>query len=145
MEPLIRTIGGIGVSRALFQEIISRTDPTSLALLGSEISRNNVPLSFELLGLELNLSSVRLFMKEVLQEIGWFKMETISTEDYCEFKLFHNYNIHWSVFLESCLSSIFEFIHEVPEIAISERVVKLRLSRKSFHEANPLLENFAFN
>jgi len=130
LEPLLQNIDGIGMSRPLFQNILSRTDPTSLDLLGAEIAKNNVPLAFELLGLDYTLSSVNRFMEAVLQTMGWFKMETIQSESFYEFKLYHHYNLRWSVFLKSCLLTIFEFIHEQPTIELSERVVKVRLSKK---------------
>ena len=72
LEPLIQNIGGIGLSRGLFQGIISRTDSNSLEILGFEIAKDNLRFAFELLGLELNFTSVIRFMEEVLQANGWF-------------------------------------------------------------------------
>jgi hypothetical protein len=82
VEPLLQNIGGIGVSRALFNEMISRTDPTSLEILASEIVRNNFPLALESLGLDQNLASINHFLKNVLEPIGWFKAEMVVNADY---------------------------------------------------------------
>jgi hypothetical protein len=131
VEPLLQNIGGIGVSRALFNEMISRADPTALEILAYELVRNNFPLALESLGLELNLNSISHFLKNVLEPIGWFRIERVAQQDFYEFKFFHNYNYRWSRFLKSCLSSIFELIHEDPEILMFDRVVKLRLPKNS--------------
>jgi hypothetical protein len=144
LEPLIQNIGGIGLSRALFQGIISRTDSNSLEILGFEIAKDNLRFAFELLGLELNFTSVIRFMKEVLQANGWFKMESLTADAYLEFRLIHNYNYRWSVFLRSCLSSMFEFIPEEPTFVISDRVVKLKLLREpilDLEQRNALLNS----
>jgi hypothetical protein len=145
LESLIQNFDGIAVSRGLFQEILSRTDPTSLELVGSEITKNNVPLAFDLLGLDFTLDSVSYFLKEVLESMRWFRMETIQNEAFYEFRLYHHYNIRWSFFLKSCLMTIFEFIHEEPAIDVSERVVKLRLSRKPLLNSNQRFEMLNMN
>ena len=131
VEPLLQNIGGIGVSRALFMEMISRTDPTSLEIVASEIVKNNFPLALESLGMDLSLASINHFLKFVLEPIGWFKLERVAHADSCEFKFFHNYNYRWSRFLKACLVTMFEMIHEVPEIILLDRIVKLKLSKNS--------------
>ncbi len=136
VEPLLQNIGGIGVSRALFNEMISRADPVSLEILASEIARNNFPLALESLELDFSLSSVYHFLKYVLEPIGWFRMEMVSLADCYEFKFFHNYNYRWSRFLRSCLATIFELIRESPEITLSDRVVKIKLPKKPLTMGN---------
>ena len=131
VEPLLQNIGGIGVSRALFNEMISRTDPTSLEILASEIVRNNFPLALESLDLDQSQASINHFLKNVLEPIGWFKAEMGVNADSYEFKFFHNYNYRWSRFLKSCLMTMFEMIHQEPEIIMFDRLVKLRLPRDS--------------
>ena len=133
------------MSRGLFQEILSRTNPSSLELLGSEITKNNVPLAFDLLGLDFTLDSVCYFLKEVLDSMRWFKMEMTQNEAFYEFRLYNYYNIRWSFFLKSCLTTIFEFIHLEPAIDVSERVVKLRLSRKFLLNSNQRFEILNMN
>ena len=135
VEPLLQNIGGIGVSRALFNEMISRADPISLELLASEVVKNNFPLALESLGLEASLSSIHHFLKYVLEPIGWFRMEMgPSSEYYHELKFFHTYNYRWSRFLKACLVTIFELIRESPEITVSDRVVKVKLPKKPLAE-----------
>ena len=75
VEPLIRNIHGIGVSKKLFREMLAQTNSAGFEILAAEIARENVSYAFELLGLELNISSMEWFMKEVLQSWGWFKIE----------------------------------------------------------------------
>jgi hypothetical protein len=70
------------------------------------------------------------FLKEVLQSMGWFTIEELQYETYSEMKLFHNYNHKWSLFLRSCMLSLYREIHEEPEITITERLVKLRLVKE---------------
>jgi hypothetical protein len=128
--PLVQNLEGIGLSRSLFQEIISRMDSISLEILGSEIARRNLPIVFDLLGWDLNLTSIFRFMKEILEAIGWFKIEFSSSENHFECRIIHNYGYRWSMFLKSCLSSMFEFIRSDLEIAISEKAVKLRIAKR---------------
>jgi hypothetical protein len=130
MDPLLQNIDGIGVSRILFQEIISQTNFTAFEILASEIVRNNLELAFDSLGLEMTPSSVIRFMQDVLQNLGWFKMETASSVGYFDFKLFHKLNQKWSFFLKSMLLSMFELVHETPEIIVSDKVVKVRFPKE---------------
>jgi hypothetical protein len=134
MDSLNRNISGIGVSKTLFREIIYRTDPNALEILASETARNNFSVALESLGWDLSLSSLNRFLKEVLETLGWFQMEMISSENDLEFKLFHDCNYRWSVFLRACLLSMFELIHEHPEIQISDRFVKVRITKSSVHD-----------
>src|SRR5205814_812841 len=100
-----------------------------LEILASEIVRNNFTLALESLGLDQSLPSINHFLKSVLEPIGWFKVEMEVQPDGYEFKFFHNYNYRWSRFLKSCLSTMFDLIHEAPEITLLDRVVKLKLSK----------------
>ena|ERR1700730_2904330 len=131
MDPLLQNIDGIGVSRILFQEIISQTNFTAFEILASEIVRNNLELALDSLDLEMTPSSVIRFMQDVLQTLGWFKMETASSAAYFDFKLFHKLNLKWSSFLKSMLLSMFELVHETPEIVVSDKVVKVRVPKET--------------
>jgi len=68
-------------------------------------------------------------MREVLETLGWFKVEMVTSETHLDFKLFHKFNKKWSLFLKCLLSTMFEMVHERLEIVISDRLVKLRFSR----------------
>ncbi len=130
LEPLLQNMGGIWLSNPLFQEIISQLDPTPLQILASEIAINNVPLVFDLLDYDLSSASIIRFMKEILETLGWFKMETLVSETFLDYKLFHKFNKKWSLFVKCLLLSMFEMVHENPEIIFSDKVVKIRVLQK---------------
>jgi hypothetical protein len=140
LQPLFQNLGGIGVSRILFQRIISQVDVATLEIIGSEVAQNNAPFAFELLGMELDHSSIIQFLKEVLQNLGWFSIEETQDESYIQLKLFHNYDRKWSIFLRSCLLSLFELVDEVPQFAISDRLVKLTTKKNILERSSSQLE-----
>ena len=90
--------------------------------------------------MELDHSSIIRFLKEVLQNLGWFSIEETRDESHIQLKLFHNYDRKWSIFLRSCLLSLFELVDEVPEFAISERLVKLTTQRNILERSSSQLE-----
>jgi hypothetical protein len=127
MDSLLRNFDGIGLSIPLFMEFISQSNSIRLEIMGSEIASNNFSLALDSLHLELNASSAVRFV-EVLQILGWFKMETVSSQDHLDFVLCHKLNLKWSAFLKGVLQTVFQLVHETPEIAISSKVVKIRFS-----------------
>jgi hypothetical protein len=130
MDSLLQNIDGIGVSMSLFMELISQANPVKLEILGSEIASNNFALALDSLHLEMNASSAIHFM-QVLQLFGWFKMETVSSQDHLDFVLYHKLNLKWSTFLKSLLQTMFQLVHERPEITISSKVLKMRFSKEA--------------
>ncbi len=131
LEPMYRKIGGIGMSKSLFQRIINQLDQSTLEIIASEIAQNNAPYAFELLDLELNQTSMIWFLREVLQNLEWFTFEELEHESIIELKLFHSFDEKWSLFLKSCLTSLFRLVHAEPEITTSERLVRVMLRKKS--------------
>jgi hypothetical protein len=145
LQPLFQNFDGIGMSKALFQRIISQSDMASLEIIASEIAVGNGPFAFELLGLEINHTSMIWFLREVLQNLSWFSIEELEFENYSELKLFHHYDGRWSRFLRSCLLSLFGLIGEIPEISISERVVKVVTRKTTLSKGNNDFELLSFN
>jgi hypothetical protein len=132
IEPL-RVLDGIAMSKILFQEMLTLTNPVALEILASEIARKNISHAFELLDLELNLSSMECFLKEVLGLWGWFRIKPSQSRSNHELKLFHDYGIRWSSFLKSYLTSAFELTgKDTPTIQVAERLVKVKFPEKVF-------------
>jgi hypothetical protein len=130
MEPLIRNLSGIALSNSLFQEILANTNTTGLEIAACEHAKENIPYAFELLGLQLNVHSMNWYCYKVLQHGGWFKIEELQMDHTSGLKLFHNYGYRWSLFLKSYLTSAYQLVtRRVPEITISDRVVKLSFSK----------------
>jgi len=143
-DTLLQNIDGIGISKDLFQGLISLISNSEIDLLAAKVARNNLPIALESFELDMTPSSVLWFMQEVLQTLGWFRMETVSNEDCFEFKLFHKLNMNWSLFLRSILTAMFSMTREMPEIAVMDRIVKIKFSRQiSWHsgESPQFLKN----
>src|SRR5208337_1273349 len=117
-QTLIDNIDCIGLDNELCREILALANSTGIEILAAEAAKEEVPFVFELLALEPTLASLDWYMREVLQTLGWFKMETILQSDTCvELRLLHKYGSKWSLFLKNYLSSAFEIImRERPQI-----------------------------
>jgi hypothetical protein len=145
LKPLSQKIDGIAVSKILFQRIISQLNSTSLEIIASEIAQKNAPYAFELLGLELNQDSLIWFLREILQNMSWFSLEEVEFETYKEYKLFHTLDGRWSLFLKSCLNSLFKLIHEKPDIVLSERVVRIAIQKEGYLHLERDFRSMDFN
>jgi hypothetical protein len=131
MDLLLRNIDGIGVSLLLFSDLIAQANLNTLEVHASELVSKNFLIALTSLGYENNSSSVIRFMQEVLQILGWFRMERVNSENLIDFHLYHKVNQKWSAFLKSLFMSIFDQVHEKPEITISDKMVRLRFSKES--------------
>lgn len=122
--------------------MIAQTNVACIDVLGSEIAKRNIVFTFELLGLELSASSIDWYFSKVLQSWGWFKIEKIRDVPCYELKVFHNYGLKWSLFLNSYMIGVYETIlRERPRITISDRVVKINhLHKRYFEPEQALLE-----
>lgn len=145
LQPLFVELGGIGMSRKLFQRIIDEVDSHTLEIIASEVSLSQAAFALALEGKELNHSSIVWFLSEVLQTLGWFSLEELQDESKTVFVLVHKYNFRWSLFLKSCLLTLFELILESPKIEVSERIVKMVVEKRASFYRERGVEILNFN
>lgn len=135
-EPLNQNIELMRLSSILLQRILANIDPNRFEILASEVAKEIVPFAFDLLNLHPTTSSLNYYMYEILQDWGWFKMETTKVNLGYEIKLLHHYGPKWSLFLKYYLSSAYQSIlmREPPNIITTDRVVKIHMFRSDSME-----------
>lgn len=127
VEPLVRNIGGIGLSKDTFKAVLAQTNSAGLEIAAAETAEQNIPLAFEILDLASSVASLRYIIEGILQDWGWFKVEILkNAEDDLELKLFHDFGQRWSLFLKSYLLAGYRLISRRDlQITTTNRMVKI--------------------
>lgn len=134
-DMLSRSGESITLEGELFRRIVSSSNPDDLEILGQEFASGFIPNSIEVLQLERDLLSLEVFLSEVIELWGWFRMEVIQKGEYNTLRITHNDGNKWTIFLKSFLTIAIQaflpsYVCNV-DFRVSGEEIKISLAKSS--------------